>query len=210
MQIFTLIVLLTNRIDICENISKEGVLAIFILLIALKKGKGMINKYKTVWIIIMGMALNMVLFSAARRINIENPFNNSWYKKALDACMHVWGDVRELNSIQKNMDETQRILCLDALIGRLTQADRYVEHMINGKAVVAVDDIAYFVHILGLLNHACNKLSLNQDAICIGKYAINMDEQVQCLLSVLQGIKKRLESVLGPEFILSKIDQIQQ
>ncbi len=167
----------------------------------------MLNKYKKVLVLIC-IGLNISFFSFSQK-NFQNSFTNSWYKKALDACMHVWGDVRTLRAMQKDMNEKQRIICFDALIGRLTQADKYVEHMINGKGIVSEDDIAYFIHILGLLNHACITLSMDEDSISIGEYKINKDEQIQCLLSVLQTIKRRLEAVLGPEFILSKIDQIE-
>ncbi len=105
------------------------------------------------------VALAWGIFSCAQgSIDLESPFFATEYKKALDCCMQVWGDVCVLRDNQEiNAD---RALLIDAVLGRMTFLDASISQMLAHEAVAKPQgsDVAYLAQLLVRLDACCDQL----------------------------------------------------
>jgi len=117
----------------------------------------------------------------AEQISFEAPFSSSGYKKALDMCMQVWGDVCVLRDNQEI--NAERALLVDVVAGRLTYLDAAVTQMLAHEAVAKPQDIdlTYLSNLVIRLEICCDQL-VERDS----------NERVKCFKPLLQNVKAKL------------------
>lgn len=111
----------------------------------------------------------------------EAPFTPSKYKKALDACMQVWGDVCVLRDNEEI--NAERALLIDAALGRMVYLESAIGDIFVSEQVAKPKDadLAYLGTLIAKLETSCQQLS-QKDA----------NERVQCMKTLVQNIKTKL------------------
>lgn len=114
-------------------------------------------------------------------ISFEAPFTSSKYKKALDACMQVWGDVCVLRDNEEI--NAERSLLIDAVLGRMVYLESAVGDILSQEPIVKPKDadLAYLGTLITKLETSCLQLS-QKDA----------NERIQCMKTLVQNIKTKL------------------
>ena len=94
------------------------------------------------------------LYAEHIQLSFDDPFPMSWYKKAFNTGMQVWGD---LEMLQENVyiGKEECELLLDTTTGRLVYLHICLENMIDSDRVVLADDVTYVVNIINKIELVC-------------------------------------------------------
>lgn len=94
------------------------------------------NKHKkgffVVWCVCLTYYIHGVSvqqLSKAIMLSFDSPVRDTWFKKAVDACMYMWGDMRAVISDTCTQRDGSLIVVLDAMVGRLAYAGFCLEQL---------------------------------------------------------------------------------
>jgi len=124
---------------------------------------------------------------AAHLFLLDHPVHETWYKKALDACMQSWGDLREIGREigikQECAPEAGReLMIIDAAVGRLHYADLCLKNLCAKPVELGDDDIWYLWRIMQEFDVACAKL----------EQTLYYKERAACARVAAQQVRDRL------------------
>ena len=114
-------------------------------------------------------------------VSFESPFYASWYKKALDACMHAWESMNELKNCV-DITFSERVFIIDSTLGKLVYADFCLEHMQKNDDFFLYHDDAYY------LLQVIEKLEESHEHI----KTVLLDEYNACFVRMIQGMRSKI------------------
>lgn len=127
-------------------------------------------------------------FIQGASISFDAPFPSTGYKKALDACMQVWGDVCVLRDNQEI--NAERTLLIDAVLGRLVYLDAAINEIVSAPGLSLSKDVP---KILEGDRAYLKKLVLRLEACCDQLAERDPSERIKCLKPLVQNIKIKLD-----------------
>lgn len=118
----------------------------------------------------------------AGSISFDAPYPASSYKKALDTCMQVWGDICVLRDNQEI--NAERSLLIDAALGRLVYLESAIGEIYAAEQTMKPKDadMAYLGNLVTRLENCCNQLA-ERDA----------NERVKCFKPLVENVKAKLQ-----------------
>jgi hypothetical protein len=157
-------------------------------------------------VLLLGCLLSVIVALSADRAKaqapgfflFDHPVHETWYKKALDACMQSWGDLRDMGVRQEEVssapgvgcghaskpkvEEGRELMIIDAAVGRLHFADLCLKNLCAKPTELASDDIWYLWRIMHEFDAVCAKLEHN----------ILYKARTECVRAAAQQVRDRL------------------
>lgn len=122
-------------------------------------------------------------FAQQDSVSFDSLFPKTWYTKATESCMQVWGAFDDLASRQ-SMSQTEKSIIIDAAIGRLVFAQLCLELIVDSKEqTVSRDDILYLARVVTVVDERFVKITDSLDT-----------DRAYCLRRVLDELQKKLQS----------------
>ncbi|MDP3889160.1 MAG: hypothetical protein Q8Q25_01295 [bacterium] len=128
--------------------------------------------------------LGTVHEAGTAQVSFESSFYASRYKKIIDACIHAWGELRELTQVQDSALSQERETMFKVTLGCLVFADFCLQKMIQERTVVPHEDLLHLLEVIQQL-HGIGKQ--------VEPYL--SDDQVACIKLVLSGVRSKVEAL---------------
>ncbi len=118
-------------------------------------------------------------------ISFDTIFPSLPYKKALDLCMQLYGELDELaTEISKNgVSNNDKVLISDAMIGKVVCLQGAIYSLIKNPHDVSIDNIEYMIELLARMEVRNNELP-------------NDNAREIILSNILGGIRATLEEAI--------------
>ena len=118
-------------------------------------------------------------------ISFDTIFPSLPYKKALDLCMQLYGELDELaTEISKNgVSNNDKVLISDAMIGKVVCLQGAIYSLIKNPHDVSIDNIEYMIELLARMEVRNNELP-------------NDNAREIILSNILGGIQATLEEAI--------------
>jgi hypothetical protein len=128
-------------------------------------------------------------------LSFDSPAQDTWFKKAVDASMYMWGDMRAMIRDESALDVGGSLyVALDAMVGRLAYADFCLERLDQDNRELYGQDVLYLARILEKIASECELL---RDKVITADHHHNTDHADSDRIACMQHMLARVRSTLA-------------
>lgn len=118
-------------------------------------------------------------------VSFDQAFPTTWYKKALDACMHVWAELDVVRVSGDTILPEDLEHMLHAAVGRMVYATTCLERLcIDKKQVVPAEDLLYLGKVADTIEQRVRSVIADGD------------EQGLCFKRMLNQLRHKLKLLI--------------
>lgn len=133
--------------------------------------------------ILIGSFGYKIIYGEVKQLNFDSLYPKSWYAKATENCVQVWGTLDQLSQ-KKITVARQSFQYIDRAIGQLVFAQSCLEHMTRGKSQPSVENIHYLSRVVGTIADRYHRLpQIDEDRLdCLKNRILKVQKKVEQLL----------------------------
>lgn len=136
-------------------------------------------------VLILSMNVMHVLY-AYEHVNLDRLFYMSPYKRALDGCMRLCG---ELDLWKNASSQDEFLVSIELLLGKLVLLKHHVEAMADSAVYISLEDLEYLSEVVEVIRQESCAIVKDRMQDCKELFA-------QLFAAIQESIKKRIEKVI--------------
>jgi hypothetical protein len=128
----------------------------------------------------------MHVLYAYEHVNLDRLFYMSPYKRALDGCMHLCGELDVLKNVST---EDEFLISIELLLGKLVLLKHHVDVMADSAVYISLEDLEYLSEVVEVIRQESYALVQERMQECKELFE-------QLFAAIQKSIKKRIEKAI--------------